>query len=205
MTQPDSGQYGHLLEHEYDGIAEYDNPTPGWWHTIFLGSVLFSVFYFFFFTFSPMALTEEEQHAEAQRREFQKLFAEIGELEADQATILSLMGDPQWMPVAEGVFATNCVSCHGSMGQGLVGPNLTDDYFKNLTEITQIAEVIQNGAASGAMPAWGNRLHPNEIVLLAAYVADMRGRTIPPGTRTRDPEGEVIPPWPPVPDSVSGE
>lgn len=196
MTQQESGQYGHLLDHEYDGIAEYDNPTPGWWHTIFLGSVLFSAFYFFFFTFSPMAWTPEGRHAEAQRREFQRLFADIGELEPTQETILGLMGDPQWMPVAEGVFATNCVSCHGANGQGLVGPNLTDEHYKNVTEITGLADVIQNGAANGAMPPWGNRLHPNEIVLLAAYVADMRGQEL---SGPRGPEGEIIPPWPPTP------
>lgn len=196
MTRHESGQYGDLLEHEYDGIHEYDNPTPGWWHTIFLMSVLFSVFYFFFFTFSPMAWTVEGQHAEAQRREFQQLFAEIGELDADEETILSLMGDPQWMPVAEGVFATNCVSCHGANGQGMVGPNLTDDHYKNVTDITGLADVIRNGAANGAMPAWGNRLHPNEIVLLAAYVADMRGKDLP---SPRGAEGEIIPPWSPKP------
>jgi cytochrome c oxidase cbb3-type subunit 3 len=196
MTQQESSQYGHLLEHEYDGIAEYDNPTPGWWHTIFLGSVLFSAFYFFFFTFSPMAWTEEGQLAEAQRREFQKLFAEIGELEADQETILTLMGDPQWMPVAEGIFATNCVSCHASDGRGLVGPNLTDDHYKNVTDIVGLADVIQNGAANGAMPPWGNRLHSNEVVLLAAYVADMRGQFL---DGPRGPEGDIIPAWPPKP------
>ena len=27
-----------LLSHNYDGIQEYDNPIPGWWHMIFLGS-----------------------------------------------------------------------------------------------------------------------------------------------------------------------
>ena len=31
-----------LMEHEYDGIREYDNPTPGWWHVILLVSVVFS-------------------------------------------------------------------------------------------------------------------------------------------------------------------
>ncbi|MFN9977437.1 MAG: cbb3-type cytochrome c oxidase N-terminal domain-containing protein, partial [Phycisphaerae bacterium] len=35
----------HLSDHEYDGIREYDNPTPGWWHLIFIGSVFFSIMY----------------------------------------------------------------------------------------------------------------------------------------------------------------
>jgi hypothetical protein len=43
------------------------------------------------------------------------------------------------------------------------------------------------------MPAWKARLHPNEVVLVAAYVAKKRGQNLP---STRQPEGEVIPPWP---------
>ena len=38
-----------LTGHEYDGISEYDNPTPSWWHLIFLASVVFSVFYFTYY------------------------------------------------------------------------------------------------------------------------------------------------------------
>ena len=41
--------HDQLLDHEYDGIQEYDNPCPGWWHAIFLLTVLFSVVYFLFF------------------------------------------------------------------------------------------------------------------------------------------------------------
>lgn len=28
-----------ILEHNYDGIQEYDNPTPGWWHWLFWASI----------------------------------------------------------------------------------------------------------------------------------------------------------------------
>jgi cytochrome c oxidase cbb3-type subunit 3 len=69
---------------------------------------------------------------------------------------------------------------------------LTDDYYKNVKKITDIAEVIKNGAAGGSMPAWRTRLHPNEVVLMAAYVAGLRGKNLP----GRGPEGEKIDPWP---------
>ena len=38
-----------LSDHAYDGIQEYDNPTPGWWVAIFTFSVIFAVFYFIYY------------------------------------------------------------------------------------------------------------------------------------------------------------
>src|SRR6185369_15297417 len=36
-----------VLDHEYDGIREYDNPLPRWWVWMWAGSFFFSVGYFF--------------------------------------------------------------------------------------------------------------------------------------------------------------
>jgi cytochrome c oxidase cbb3-type subunit 3 len=181
-----------LLDHNYDGIQEYDNPTPGWWWLIFHGTIVFSVVYFLFFQFSPDAWTLKDAYNAAVVTDLRKQFAEIGELKADAATILKYMHDPKWIEVGRSTYTTNCVSCHGRDGEGVVGPNMTDDHYKNVKTIADLAAVITNGAANGAMPAWKNRLHPNEIVLTASYIASLRGKNRP----GRAPEGDVIPPWP---------
>jgi cytochrome c oxidase cbb3-type subunit 3 len=46
------------------------------------------------------------------------------------------------------------------------------------------------------MPAWKNRLHPNEVVMVSAYVANMRGQNL---TGPRGAEGSAIPAWPKAP------
>ena len=38
-----------ILNHDYDGIQEYDNPLPGWWKWLFILSILFTPPYFFFY------------------------------------------------------------------------------------------------------------------------------------------------------------
>jgi len=179
--------------HEYDGIQEYDNPTPGWWHLIFLISILFSAFYFLMSFGSPFYVGPLDRLAAQEKAEYERMFAGIGTLENTEQNLLTLMDNEKWRAIAAGTFRGNCVSCHGASGGGQVGPNLCDDSYKNVRVVTDIYGVITNGAANGAMPAWA-RLSDNERILLSAYVASLRGTT--PTGNTRGPEGETIPPWP---------
>lgn len=182
-----------LLDHSYDGIQEYDNPLPGWWTWLFVASVAFSPFYWIYFHSGDQSRTIYAGYDRSFAGNLKLQFAEIGELQPDRQTILRYMNDDKWLQVGRLTFQTHCTSCHGSDGGGLVGPNLRDDHWKNVKNIEDIASVVKNGAANNAMPAWGNRLHPNEIVLVSAYIASLRNAASP-GTG-KAPEGVVIPAW----------
>lgn len=182
-----------LMEHEYDGIREFDNPTPGWWHAIFLASVLFSVCYTAWYHVSPLSSSIWDTWRAAEVREFERIFGEIGDLEGDAPTIAKMMKDEQMMAVAQGIFQGNCAACHAKDGGGINGVNLTDDNYKNVKALPDVFAIITKGAANGAMPSWENMISKNERVILAAYVANLRGTT--PGA-PRPPEGDVIPAWP---------
>lgn len=182
-----------LTDHSYDGIQEYDNPLPGWWKFLFWVSILFAPVYYFYFHAGVEGRTIHDQYNNHMASIFELRFSEIGELEADEETILTYMNDkPEWLAVGKVVYQTNCVSCHGANGGGLVGPNLTDDFWKNVRNVVDIAKVIEDGAANGSMPAWKNRLsHPNQVVLTAAYVASLRENPV----SGKPPEGNRIAPW----------
>lgn len=182
-----------LLDHEYDGIREYDNPTPGWWHLIFFGTVLFSAVYGLFWEFSPLATSIQAAWEQRQVEEYKRVFGAIGNLEPDERTILTMAENPQMLAIAKGIFVGNCAACHASDGGGINGPNLTDDAYKNVTNLPGLFAVITKGANNGAMPAWENRLGKNERVIVAAFVATLRG-TRP--ANSKAPEGIPIDPWP---------
>ncbi len=181
-----------LKDHNYDGIEEYDNPLPGWWSALFALSAVYAVLYIIYFHFGSGTSIHAAYDQEVAEM-FTKRFSQIGELEPNRETIEKYMQDPKWLAVGKSVYLGNCVSCHGQNAEGLVGPNLTDDHWKNVKKLEDIASVIENGAANGAMPAWRDRLsHVNQIVLTAAYVASLRGSQPSGG---KPPEGETIPPW----------
>jgi cytochrome c oxidase cbb3-type subunit 3 len=182
-----------LDDHSYDGIQEYDNPTPGWWHMLFMGTVVFSVLYFVVYEMGD-ALPSIQEIAQADENEANaRLFAGLGDLQADDATIARMMNEPKWMAMGASIFRANCSSCHGPAGQGNdVGPNMTDEQFKNVKTLADIARVIREGANNLAMPSWRGRLSESQIVLMSAYVASLRGQNLP----GRAAEGEVIAPWP---------
>lgn len=187
-----------VLDHEYDGIQEFDNPTPGWWHAIFFVTIVFSIGYAAFWDISPMAWSNEQAWQARQVTDFRRVFGAIGELKPDEPTVLSMMGNDQMLAVADGIFRTNCAACHGSNGgaAGLTGVNLTDDVYKNVKAFGDILNTINKGANNGAMPAWENRLSQNERIILAAYAAKLRGTNVPGG---KPAEGEAPAPWPQIP------
>ncbi len=183
-----------ILDHEYDGIHEYDNPIPGWWHAIFALTVIFSVVYYaFYHSGSPFAATIQDNWKSIQTAEFAKIFKDYGDLEPTPETMHQLMGDSRMMAVANGIFISNCAQCHAKDGGGINGVNLTDNSYKNVTKLEDFFSVITKGANAGAMPAWENRLNKNERVLMAAYAASLRGTT---PANPRPAEGTELAPWP---------
>ena len=81
-----------LLDHEYDGIQEYDNPCPGWWHAIFWLTVLFSAAYFLFFQVGSNGWTLAEAWKSAAAEDVKKRFGSMGDLHNDTATHLEVQG-----------------------------------------------------------------------------------------------------------------
>jgi cytochrome c oxidase cbb3-type subunit 3 len=75
------------------------------------------------------------------------------------------------------LFANNCAACHGTDGRGnrtYGAPNLTDRIWLYGGDRDALTTSITN-ARAGVMPAWGHRLDPVTIKMLAAYVHSLGG------------------------------
>jgi cytochrome c oxidase cbb3-type subunit III len=88
--------------------------------------------------------------------------------------VLSLSGSPHDSVAAQLGRSrfTACAACHGADGKGnpaMGAPNLTDDVWLHGWGEPAITAIINNGK-NNAMPAHANRLTPEQIRVLAAYV-----------------------------------
>lgn len=186
-------EHNKLFEHDYDGIREYDNPLPGWWKWLFIASIIFSGAYLFYYQFGTTTPTIISKYDAQVAAYYEGQLERLGITEADGPTIVRLMEDADMMAAMAGMFQGNCAQCHRADGGGNIGPNLTDEQWKNVTTPIDIFNVITKGVPGTAMTPWERRLREPQRLLLAAYVASLRGSN--PGN-AKAPEGKVIPPWP---------
>ena len=182
-----------LLDHEYDGIMEYDNPLPGWWKGIFIGSIIFCIPYVMWYHLGQGASIEENYERELAAYQ-EAVLQQYGLLEDDQATILKYMADEGAMASMASLFKGKCAQCHRADGSGDIGPNLTDASWIHVKVIADISPILRAGIPDKGMPAWGSKLSQTEIVLLSSYVAYLRSRPIePPAGKAA--QGTPIEPW----------
>lgn len=186
-----------LLDHEYDGIREYDNPLPRWWLWIFWVSIAWSVVYLA--NVIPgvgSGAGRERQYAaemEAARAKYgDPLAAAAG---VDDAAVLAAAADPARVDAGRTTYMTNCFACHREDGGGSIGPNLTDEYWIHGGRPSQLHGTIATGVLDKGMPAWSAVLKPAEILAVTAFVYQLRGThpkdaKEPQGTKLEDGEGE---------------
>ena len=99
---------------------------------------------------------------------------------ADKETFIATKG-PE-------LYASKCLACHGDKGQGIIGPNLTDNFIKNGTTKADMQKVIENGIPATAMVAWKAQLSELEIETLTEYIWSLKGKNIP----GKAPEGKEV-------------
>ena len=166
-----------LLSSNYDGIQEYDNDLPKWWRALFYITIVFSVIYVWRYhvasTLDSEARLAEELNAIATTR------AQSAPKEPDAAALLALAKDSSHVEAGHGVFLARCLACHGPLGQGLVGPNLTDEYWLHGNKITDIRRTVANGVLEKGMLAWKGVIPDSEINDVVAYLHSIQGSNPP--------------------------
>jgi len=161
---------GKLADENWDGIGEYKNELPFGWAVIFLGSVIWAIWYFLagYPVNAYSQIGEYNEEVAAHDTKFNAQFSNM-----DDAT-LNAMG--------ESVFIVQCAPCHGLQADGMGGK--AADLHVRLAEKSVKAAIVSGSNnnllgtnmpmpdRNGLMNANTNALITDaEIDAVSAYVA----------------------------------
>ncbi len=177
-----------LLDHDYDGIKELDNALPPWWKYGFYITILVAVFYLLKFEVWHTGMNPTEEYiAEMKAAKIQTdAYLASAKENVDENSVVQL--DAAGAAAGKVLFAKTCVPCHLAEGQGLVGPNLTDEYWIHGGGIKDIFKTIKYGYPDKGMQSWQTTYSPVQMQQLATYIRSLIG-TNPPNPKA--PQGDL--------------
>ena len=179
-----------LLDHNYDGIRELNNNLPPWWKYSFYLSIFFAIGYFsYYHVFGGPSSHDEYDAAVRKAKEQQEEYARLNVGKVDENTVT--MADAVGIREGKTIFTANCAACHGQKGEGIVGPNLTDDYWLHGGSLSDIFKSVKNGWPAKGMISWQATLSPVQIKNVISYIKTLHG-TNPPNAKA--PQGDLYTP-----------
>ena len=182
-----------ILDHNYDGIRELDNHLPPWWSYLFYVTIIFGIFYVIFYHVTDTLPLQEKEYeiemAEAAAMAEMRLAASQAAGTAFNEADIKLTTDTEVLAIGAKIFGQQCVACHKADGGGLIGPNLTDDYWLHGADIKSVYRTISEGVPGTTMISWKTSISAQDMAALANYIKSIRG-TNPPGSLA--PQGDLV-------------
>ncbi|OKL41524.1 c-type cytochrome [Pontibacter flavimaris] len=171
--------------HDFDGIQEYDNDLPPWWKALFYVTIIFAVGYMLHYhVFKTGALQDEEYEMEMQEA---AVFAANNADDPNAVTDYEVLTEAAALESGKSIYNTNCAACHGTEGQGTVGPNLTDEYWLHGGDVNEIFKTIKYGVPAKGMVPWQGKLTKDQILEVSSYILSLQG-TNP--ANAKEPQGD---------------
>ena len=176
----------HKLDtgHSYDGIRELDNVIPPWFTTAFVLTIIFAGIYLYRYHIAKSAplMIEEYEIAVAKANLEHEAYLKTQASNIDETNVTVLTGAD--LEAGKKVFTTLCAACHKADGGGMVGPNLTDDYWIHGGSLQNIFKTIKYGVPDKGMISWKEQLTPQQMAQVANYILTLRG-TNPPDAKDK--------------------
>lgn len=182
-----------VMEHTFDGIAELDNPTPAWFMVLFYTTIVFAVVYMFSYHVVGWGKLQDEEYvveleqAEAAKVAFLQKPGNAGAVINENNIEVST--DKDMLLQGANLFKTSCAPCHGEHAEGLVGPNLTDEYWLHGGDVKDVFKTIKYGVPDKGMIAWEKTLGAKQIAALTNYILSLKDSN-PAGAKA--PQGEKM-------------
>jgi len=193
MSNETRDKRDELLDHEADGIREFDNALPRWWLYGFYLTIAFAVVY----TVNYHVLREPLWGSAGMIAEYEAA------LQAAPKPVVRLAAGGNLSPLTDAASLEQgraifegpdnvCSSCHRPDLGGLIGPNLTDEqWLHGCTTDAIVASIGTGYPLKGMLPfGTGKTLTESQVLQVASYVVSKRG-SAPVNPKPADPERDA--------------
>lgn len=162
------------IPHAYDGIKELNNPVPAWFNVLFYGTLVFAAGYLYYYHIGEYGERQDDEYATeiAKADVAKRAFLAKSTSNFDENTVKV---DPAQVANGKMVFDANCVACHGEKGEGLVGPNLTDEFWLHGGGVSDVFKVVKYGVPAKGMVSWEKNLSSQKISEVTNYILSLQG------------------------------
>ena len=171
-----------LKDHTYDGIQELDNDLPPWWKWLFYLTIVFAIIYSVrLFVFHADDLV--------QAREYEIVVDEAAAETPDAANFeVVLLTDPADIDAGKETWTKICSACHLVDGGGIVGPNMTDDYWIHGNTVEDLYRIVADGVIEKGMIPYKSQLSDKARLQVVSYILTEIVGTTP--ATPKAPEGD---------------
>ncbi len=187
MTDNHDQKKDIVRPYKVDGIEEYDNPMPRWWVGLFYACIAFSVVYLGYYHFAGGPTLEDEYTAEVSATATQLAASKP----ASDLPLSERLKSSEAIAQGKAIYDTNCFPCHGQLGEGGIGPNLTDTHWIHGGKPENVVKSVGAGIPDKGMVSWQPILGDLKVEQVAAYVLSLKGTNPPNG---KAPQGEFVEP-----------
>jgi cytochrome c oxidase cbb3-type subunit III len=173
-----------IMDHDYDGIHELDNPPPQWIMALFYLTIGFSIIYGAYYFWLKQGDHQDAEYVRKSEMHNQKyMIANVSTADMQPLTDASAIDE------GKAIYkAMNCFACHGMNGEGnAIGPNLTDEFWLHGCDFQSVFNTIKNGVPAKGMTAFKAQMSDEKIQKVASYVLSLKG-TNP--ANAKAPQGE---------------
>lgn len=157
-----------IKDHDYDGIRELDNALPPWWKWLFYLCIIFAAVYMInLFIFESDNLVQE--------KEFQKEMAAAAAIATEKSAgaeefQIMLLEDEASLASGEETWSKICAVCHLQDGGGLVGPNMTDNFWIHGPTVEEQFVIVTNGVIEKGMIPYKDQLSEQKRLEVISYI-----------------------------------
>jgi cytochrome c oxidase cbb3-type subunit 3 len=186
-----------LIEgHDADGIQEYDNALPKWWlYGFYITMVLGAIYLFYYHAWDGSDWNFLWFNERGQDAEYTSEMSHVKGAKVADFSTWAPKTDAASLKVGETIFQQKnlCYTCHRPDLGGVIGPNLTDDYWMHGGKFGDILKSITTGYPEKGMLKFGNnnKLTDDELLDVASYVISKHGSN-PPTPKPVDPSRDQL-------------